>query len=226
MLPNFFVIYKPKDTLSGDIYWFAEKDGKQIIAAIDCTGHGVPGALMSMTVHGILQQIVFEKNITQPNLILNELHDGIRYTLKQDYTKTNDGLDISLISYDQISKKLAFSGAKNSLIYIQDNHLTEVRGDRVSVGGIEEGKERNFTLHSLTLEKDTHIYLSSDGYQDQFGINGKKFMKKCFKEKLLEFHNLPLEYQKNELETTLTNWMQDTEQIDDILVIGLLIHVN
>lgn len=225
MLPNFFILYKPKDVLSGDIYWFAEKNGKQIIAAIDCTGHGVPGALMSMTVHGILQQIVFEKNITQPNLILNELHNGIRYTLKQDYTKTNDGLDISLISYDINDKNLEFAGAKNSLIYIQDEKLTEIRGDRVSVGGVEEGKERDYKLHTLTLKKDTHIYLSSDGYQDQFGVNGKKFMKKCFKEKLLEFHNFPLEDQKNKLETTLFDWMQDTEQIDDILVIGLLIHV-
>ncbi len=224
LFPDFFVLYKPKDVLSGDIYWIAEYKNKKIAAAIDCTGHGVPGALMSMTAHGILQQIVFEKKITQPNIILNELHNGIRYALKQDYTDTDDGLDIALISYDQNTKELQFSGAKNPLIYIQNNEIVEVKGDRVSVGGIKEGKERNFQLHSIELKKDTHIYLSSDGYQDQFGgKEGKKFMKKSFKEKLFTIHQLPLKQQAQNLEITLNNWKGDIEQVDDILVMGLFI---
>ncbi|MCP4522325.1 MAG: SpoIIE family protein phosphatase [Cytophagales bacterium] len=223
LFSEFSILYRPKDILSGDIYFVAEKNGWHIAAAIDCTGHGVPGALMSMTVHGILQQIIFEKGITSPERILNYLHTGIRYSLKQDYNNSNDGLDIALISFNPTENKLLYSGAKNPLIYIQNEELHEVKGDRVSVGGVNEGKERNYTLHTLDITEPTQLFLFSDGYQDQFGKNEKKFMKKNFKKELLKVSPLSSAQQAEDLLKTLEEWSEGVEQIDDILVFGIKI---
>ncbi|MCX6296779.1 MAG: SpoIIE family protein phosphatase [Bacteroidetes bacterium] len=180
-----FVLFKPKDIVSGDFYWFAEHKGVKIIAVADCTGHGVPGALMSMIGSNILNKLVLENGLTQPDLILNELHEEVRTALKQkeNASETNDGMDIAIISITK--DQLHYSGAHRPLYYITNNILQEIKADKFPIGGIQQEEKRIFTNHVLTLQQNDKIYLSSDGFADQFGgESGKKLMTKKFKELL------------------------------------------
>jgi serine phosphatase RsbU (regulator of sigma subunit)/Tfp pilus assembly protein PilF len=223
-LPEFFILYQPRDIVSGDFYWFEQKDGKSILAAVDCTGHGVPGALMSMMGNEILNEIVNHSNIVEADQILNELHKGIRYALKQDTSKNSDGMDIALVVIDHQNKKMEYAGAKNPLYFIQNGELSKIKADISSIGGHPLASNRGFTKHIIDISIPTTFYIFSDGYQDQFGgENYRKFMVKSFRDLLFEIHKEKVTVQKEILENTLNAWMSqcNAKQTDDILVIGV-----
>ncbi|EAY30244.1 7TM diverse intracellular signaling domain-containing protein [Microscilla marina] len=232
-IPELFIFFKPLDIVSGDFYWFGTYEDnlqggnvqspskKIVLAAVDCTGHGIPGAFMSILGDVYLNHLVNIEKITAPDIILNRLHKGIRHTLKQDITLNRNGMDVSLVVIDPERKTLDFAGAKNSLLYVQNGILTEVKGDKQSVGGEQREKNRIFSSHTIDIQSSTMIYLYSDGYQDQFGgANDKKFMKKHFRKLLFSIHQKTAAEQHDHLETTLNNWMGKGGQIDDILVLG------
>ena len=226
-LKKAFILYKPKDIVSGDFYWFGEKANYKIIAAVDCTGHGVPGAFMSMIGHNLLNQIVSEKDIYDPGLILQELHIGIQAALKQgqNQVNTNDGMDVSMIAINTETNHCLWAGAFRNLIIInQDHQMEKIAGNRYPVGGAQLDSKRVFTTHSKTLNKNDTIYMFTDGYADQFGgENSKKFMVKQFLDLLLGINKLDIFSQKNELEKQFNNWKGKLEQVDDVLVIGIRI---
>lgn len=234
-LPEAMIFFKPRDIVSGDFYWFAEipskPDAEQdtvsstskkfVLAAVDCTGHGVPGAFMSMVGNAYLNQIVRLQGLTSPEKILDALHLNIRKDLKQKETNNRDGMDLALIVFDSEAKTLEFAGAKNPLLYVQDGELHEVKGDKFPVGGYAHEQEQSFKKHVIDVSKPTTFYIYSDGFQDQFGGHkGRKFMSRRFKKMLLEMHALPMEEQKQQLEQQLQEWMQGHKQVDDVLVIG------
>jgi serine phosphatase RsbU (regulator of sigma subunit) len=227
---NSFILFKPRDVVSGDFYWFApirngHTNGAYDIAfaAVDCTGHGVPGALMSMIGMNALNSIV-SRGISNSHHILENLHHEIRTALKQENTGNNDGMDLSLCIYRKEKGVLEFSGAKNKLIYIQDNELKHIKGDIHPIGGSKSKPVLNFNRHEITINKPTMVYLFSDGYQDQFGgSNNSKFMSKRFYELLHQIHHLPLHEQHDKLHQAFEQWKADTRQTDDVLVIGIRI---
>ena len=224
-LPDSFIFFRPLEVVSGDFYWFAElpQEGKLFLAAVDCTGHGVPGAFMSMMGDTYLNQLVKENKITDPALILEKLHYSIRRNLQQSENTNRDGMDIVLVAIDKQKKELQFAGAKNPLVYFQDEKLHEIKGHKFSIGGFQFEEKRTFETHTISIEKPTTFYLYSDGYQDQFGgREGRKFMVSQFRELLREIHPLPMSDQYKIVEEKLDKWMREgrQEQIDDILVWG------
>jgi len=227
-IPESFILFKPKDIVSGDFYWYAKVDNKLLIATIDCTGHGVPGAFMSLIGANLLNQIVLNNKIISPKQILEELHIGINESLNQAKTGNDDGMDASIIVIDEKAKTLNFAGAQNPIFIIKDNILTEIEADEISVGGSYRGKNEEFTNKEIKLTGDNYIYSFSDGYQDQFGgKRDKKFMLKRLKNTLLEIHKKNMREQKEILEQTIESWKgkTNTKQTDDILVIGIRIKV-
>lgn len=217
-----FVLFKPKDIVSGDFYWFVEKDNRVFLAVVDCTGHGVPGAFMSMIGSAILTHIVVEQNITRPDLILNEMHKKVRTSLKQAETNNNDGMDLALIVIDKTKKQLEFAGAMNPLYICKNGEIETIKGDKTAIGGSQNEEERIFSLHMFELNDDSTIYLSTDGFADQFGgEKGKKFMYKQFKELLLSINDKTMSDQNKILDKALNDWMGEHEQVDDICVVGL-----
>lgn len=224
--PESFVLYKPKDIVSGDFYWFTELEGKSIITAADCTGHGVPGAFMSMLGVNQFNSIVKQGREWKPNLILQQLHEKVVSVLNQnkDKDQVNDGMDLSLVTIDEANGKLYYSGANNPLLLLRkgSEELEVFKADKQPIGGASEGELRSFTNNELDFAKGDQIFLFSDGYPDQFGgPKGKKFMMKRFKKLLLDTHHLPKMEQKTVLESTIKSWMGAEEQVDDILVIGI-----
>jgi serine phosphatase RsbU (regulator of sigma subunit) len=227
-LPDSMVMLKPRDKVSGDFYWFAQIGGteaqKTVLAAVDCTGHGVPGAFMSMAGDAYLNQIVKQQGITQPNLVLSELHQSIRQSLKQATTGNRDGMDVALVTIDHAQKVVNFAGAKNPIVYVQNGEIHLIKGDKYSIGGEQREGKRTFTNHQISIDTDkpTSFYMFSDGFQDQFGGHkGKKFMVTQFRELLLSVHHLPMQAQKEQLEKVFADWLgTDYEQIDDVLVMG------
>ncbi|HTL80821.1 MAG TPA: triple tyrosine motif-containing protein, partial [Bacteroidia bacterium] len=224
--PESFVLYKPKDIVSGDFYWFGEKNGLSIFAVADCTGHGVPGALMSMIGHDLLNQIVLEKGTTDPGEILNSLNEGVRAALKQDQhdQDTADGMDIAVCVLDKKKHELSFGGALRPLIFIRKSLLSKIESDRFPIGGTHDTKDKKFSTHKILVEKGDALYLFSDGFADQFGgERGKKFMMKHLLEKLRQIHELPMQLQSAELEETFDTWKEGLQQVDDVLVVGVRI---
>lgn len=218
-----FILYKPKDIVSGDFYWGVEKDEKIILAAGDCTGHGVPGAFMSMLGHAFLDEIISTREPENAADILNLLRDEIINALKQKGTtgEAHDGMDISLVILDLKAGKLDYAGANNPLYLIRDGKMNQYKADRMPIG-IHVTSITPFTNQSVEIKKDDHLYLFSDGYADQFGgPNGKKYMYKPFQELLLKHHDKTMELQKEILDNTFGKWKNDREQVDDVLVIGL-----
>ncbi len=225
---DFFLLFKPRDIVSGDFYWFTQKDDIAVIAVADSTGHGVPGAFMSMLGIAFLNEIVNKDlenhvdNITADE-ILNELKDKIIKSLRQsdENSESKDGMDITVCVIDKKQNKLQFSGANNPLILVRKNKLTEHKGDRMPAG-IYFGKDKKFTNTLIDLQTGDCLYMYSDGYQDQFGGNDKrKFMKKKFKNLLLEISSKSMKDQKQLLETELIDWQGDIKQIDDIIIVGI-----
>lgn len=236
-----FVFFQPKETVSGDFYWFAEiKDDKPpslfrrksdiddkfkyVVAVIDCTGHGVPGAFMSMLGDAFLNQKVKQQKITSPDLILNGLHKFIRATLQQETSENNDGMDAAICTIDKHNKIMEFAGAKSPLIYIQRGQAEKINGDLKSIGGMQNEQERIFTKHTISIEETTRFYIYSDGFQDQFGGKaGRKFMAKPFRNMLIENSGKPFDEQRDILQEKLNEWKGDWVQMDDITVIGIKI---
>ncbi len=221
ILGEFFVFFKPRDIVSGDFYWFSQKNNRVFLAAVDCTGHGVPGAFMSLIGINILNQIVNEQDVWRPEDILSQLHVQIHEALRQEQTANRDGMDMSLICWEPTERRLHFAGAKNPLIYFQPNDLKQISGDRVSVGG--RGQDRAFTGHTIALDQHPiTFYLFSDGYQDQFGgQKGRKRMLKGLKELLENVHALPLAEQQQRIDQDFQDWCGNNNQIDDVLLLGV-----
>ncbi|MCU0447878.1 MAG: tetratricopeptide repeat protein [Microscillaceae bacterium] len=227
VFPESFVIFYPRDIVSGDFYWLYELDNQIIMVVADCTGHGVPGALMSMIGESLLDQIVHERKIYNPGIILSELHKGIRTNLRQQETRNQDGMDIVICHIDFARQQMQFAGAMNPLFYIQNQQFFEIKANKHGVGGYfyenEKPTERVFDNHIIDISQPTMIYLFSDGYQDQFGgEKGRKFMLKRFREMLIENAKLPIDQQHHIFQETLHDWRGNTyEQTDDILLIGI-----
>jgi serine phosphatase RsbU (regulator of sigma subunit)/HAMP domain-containing protein len=227
LLPQSFVFYKPKDIVSGDFYWIEQLDSKILFAAVDCTGHGVPGAFMSIVGHNLLKRTIARVERIQPSKILDELSRGVSETLHQNYTDVSakDGMDMSICALDTAKKELEFAGAFNPLYLIRDGQLQEIKGNKFPVGIFLGREGKNFTNHKIGLQKGDMLYIFSDGYADQFGgPKGKKFMQNKFRDLLLKIHEKSMEQQKTILDSTLEAWKGDEEQVDDILVMGIKIH--
>ena len=223
VLPENFILFKPRDVVSGDFYWVKQISDFIVIAAADCTGHGVPGAIMSMLGMSFLNEIVQKREITQANQVLNELRKQIKQALRQTGKKgeADDGMDITFCVLDTKTKILQYSGANNPLYLIQNGELKEIKGDRMPIGYYPNEKP-SFTNHEIQLKDGDIFYLFSDGFMDQFGgKKGFKYKASNFQNKLLEIHNKPMIIQKDILEQELKNWMKGHEQTDDILVMGV-----
>jgi len=223
MLPDAFVLYKPKDIVSGDFYWMTEKAGKLFFAVVDCTGHGVPGAFVSIIGYNGLYRSVNEFGLTKPSEILDKLNELVEETFGQNNeTQIKDGMDIALCSYNPKTRELEFAGANNPLYIISKGNFSEIKGDKQPIGAFDHRKK--FSNHCVTLKKEDAIYIFSDGYADQFGgAAKKKFKYNQFKAMLTGLNGMPMLEQRENLNTTITNWMGDIEQLDDICVIGVRI---
>ena len=222
-LPESFVLYKPKDIVSGDFYWMNREDGRVMFAAVDCTGHGVPGAFMSIVGNHQLNYSVNVDGARTAAAILDKLNEGVTKSLhqKKEGSSVKDGMDISLISYEKEKMSLDFAGAFNPLYLIRDGELQIFKGDKFPIGAFYGEKLEHFTNLQLDLKKGDSVYIFSDGYPDQFGgEKGKKFKYKQFQELLLSIQDKSMKEQKAILDKTIVDWMGKLEQVDDILVIG------
>lgn len=224
LLPNSFILYKPKDIVSGDFYWVEQWGNKVLVAAADCTGHGVPGAFMSIVGNNLLQQAVNIYGLEKPNLILNDLNKNISKILHQseETSTVKDGMDIALLAIDKQNMSLEFSAAYNPLWLIRQGEIIEVPGNKHPVGAFVGEELKQFTNHKIELIKGDAIYVFTDGYADQFGgPKGKKFKYKQLQELLLSIQHLSMEDQKQKLDKTIEHWRGNLEQIDDILIVGI-----
>ncbi len=230
LLPEYFVLFKPRDIVSGDFYWATEHEGKAILVAADCTGHGVPGAFMSMLGISFLNEIVNKIDTVESHLILNELRANVKKSLRQTgkENEAKDGMDLALCIIDYNNMQMEYSGAFNSLYLIREGELIKYDADRMPIGIYIREKD-TFTKHVVKLQKGDSFYIFSDGFVDQFGgPKGSKLMTKRFKELLLENYTKPMSEQKDILDRYLNDWQSFTNekgdtyrQIDDILVIGV-----
>ena len=221
ILSKYFILFKPRDIISGDFYWFKKIDENLIIAAADCTGHGVPGAFVSMLGISLLNEIVRKKEITKANQVLEQLRKHIKISLKQtkDEDSSKDGMDIAFCVINTQTLMLQYAGAYNPLYIVRNNELLITQATRSPIGIYI--KELSFTNNEIQLQKHDKIYIFTDGYVDQFGgENGNKFMSKKFKQLILKIANKPFNEQKQILDTTIENWKKDREQNDDMLIIG------
>jgi PAS domain S-box-containing protein len=219
-----FLLYKPKDIVSGDYYKFYEDDLFKYIAVIDCTGHGVPGAMMSMVANSMFKEVFENKKISSPAKILQALDCELEKTInKNQDEKFNDGMDVALISINKATNELMFSGAFRSILIVRESEIIELKGNRYPIG-YYSGIEKEFTNEFFQLKKDDQIYLYTDGYNDQFGgEKNKKLNKANFKELLLTINLMHMEEQEAFLEYAFNNWKQNEEQTDDILIVGIKI---
>jgi serine phosphatase RsbU (regulator of sigma subunit) len=223
--PDHFVLWRPRDIVSGDFYWMMNKQNKTVIAAADCTGHGVPGAFMSIMGISFLNQIANLPEVQTAADALNHLRHNVITSLNKEgsETDTKDGMDISLCVFDYENMIMDFSGAYNPLYMVRNGEISVVKADRMPVG-VHERMEEPFTTNKFTMMKGDVFYILSDGYIDQFGgPQGKKFMTKQFKELILEIYQKPMDEQSRLLEQTLIDWRGEIEQVDDIIIIGIRI---
>ncbi|MGQ0827022.1 MAG: PP2C family protein-serine/threonine phosphatase [Bacteroidota bacterium] len=225
ILPEHFILYQPKDIVSGDFYWISSHENKILVAAVDCTGHGVPGALLSIVGHNAINQTVNELNIIQPSKVLDTMNGIIKKVLNQDKeNEIRDGMDMALFTFDKGSYTLEYSGANNPLYIISEEKLMIVKSSRMTVGGVDDLAKDAFTNHLVQLKKGDCIYIFSDGYADQFGgENNKKFKTSRLQELLISICKNSMEEQKKTILQTLKHWQGNNEQVDDILVIGIKI---
>jgi ligand-binding sensor domain-containing protein/serine phosphatase RsbU (regulator of sigma subunit) len=223
-LPKTFVLFKPKDIVSGDFYWLSDKKDKILFAAVDCTGHGVPGAFMSIVGHNLLDKIVVEQGLTKPSEILDALNKSVSDTLRQSNTEgehVKDGMDIALCAFDRNTQTFEYAGAFNPLWLIREGQLIETKGDKFPIGNLHIGEQKKFTNHEIPLQKGDTLYIFSDGFADQFGgKDGKKLKYAVFKNMLLSIQHMSMEEQGAFLGNAIDEWRGELEQVDDILVIG------
>ncbi|MGQ9847579.1 MAG: PP2C family protein-serine/threonine phosphatase, partial [Bacteroidales bacterium] len=234
---NMFVFFKPKDIVSGDFYWFMPIEDHVLFAVVDCTGHGVPGAFMSIVGYNSLNQVIKEYNLTNPGLILDKLNILVQQALHTNEQEIKDGMDISLCSFNLKTNVLQYAGANNPLYVIRSkeklaisdsdkalegaNHiLYEIKADSQPIGAYIE--HQRFKCHEINLEEGDSIYIFSDGFADQFGgTNGKKLKYKPFKELLLNIQAYKIENQRKHLQLFFEEWKGNYEQIDDVCVMGI-----
>ncbi len=225
ILPDSFVLFKPKDIVSGDFYWINQHGNKIYVAAVDCTGHGVPGAFVSIIGFELFRKITASKQGSNPAMILDTLNENFSEIFSDgEQVYLNDGMDLSLCIFDMKEKSLDYSGAFNPLYLVRNETIIEVKADRFSVGAdIHFSTERKlFKSHKIYLQKNDVIYIFSDGYADQFGgPDGKKFKYRRFRHLLLTIHKLPMEKQRSILDASVEEWKGGMDQVDDILVIGI-----
>lgn len=215
-----FVLYKPKDIVAGDFYWIERINDTLFIAAADSTGHGVPGAMVSVVCSNALNRSIKEFKLIDTGQILDKARELVLETFEKSSDDVKDGMDISLLSYNFKSKTLYWSGANNPLWYIQDNELKEIKGDKQPIGKTEYPKP--FTTHQIAYKENTIFYLFTDGLADQFGgPKGKKFKYRQFLEMISSHSQLTLQQQANTIEKTFNSWKGDLEQVDDVCVIGI-----
>ncbi len=215
-----FIFYLPRDVVSGDLYWLQEREGIIYLAVMDCTGHGVPGAFMSLIGHSIFNQVFFSSKTNDITQMLFALNEGIIQSLQKDTSKNTDGMDISLCAIDKENKTIEFAGAKGIGLIVSDGKPEVIRGDRFSIGD----RQQKFSRHVLSYAQYACIYLFTDGYQHQFGgQHNRKFMLKPLLEMLTQNHTLPMYRQMEQLGITLQKWMEQgkEKQLDDILIIGV-----
>lgn len=223
LFPDNFLFFQPQQTVSGDFFWVTYYQGKKIVTVSDCTGHGVPGAFMSMLGITMLNELVHSTGITEPSEILNHLKNDVIKALRQDEAEiiAGDGMDMALCVYDPATSVLQYAGAFNPLVIISGGEMQVIDADPMPVG-LGAIRERKFTQHEFKLSKGDVIYLFSDGYPDQFGgEKSKKFSRKRFLNLLQEIHKRPMKFQEQTLTKTLKDWMKDEQQIDDITVMGI-----
>ncbi len=226
LFPDSFVFFRPKDIVSGDFYWMEQWGHQTLLAAVDCTGHGVPGAFMSIVGHNILSHAVNVLGLTKPSLILNETNKQLSRKLNQHLEQATvmDGMDIALLAINYTKSTMEFAGANNPVWLIRDNEFIEIKGDKFPIGAYLGNELQKFTHHEWELQKGDYIYIFTDGYADQFGgEKGKKFKNKEFQQMLMDNHKKPLIEQRNVLEKTFDTWRGSLEQVDDVLVIGIRI---
>lgn len=226
-LPESFVFYKPKDIVSGDFYWIFDAGDRVLFSAVDCTGHGVPGALMSIIGHSMLEKVVKEYGLLKPSLILNALSKELARTLNPNQLENKhddikDGMDLAICSIFKNGDKVEFAGAYNPLYIVRNQEILEIKSDRLQIGRLNYTKGESFSNKELKLEKNDVLYIFSDGFVDQKGgPKKKKFYYQPFRELLIEIHKLPMQEQKVKLQEQILNWKGDLEQTDDICIIGV-----
>lgn len=222
-LAEYFILLKPRDIVSGDFYYCSRKEDLIIAAAGDCTGHGVPGALMSIMGASFLNEILSARGPCKPARILNLLRERVMNALHQrgEELENKDAMDMALCVFDTRSRELQYAGANNPLYHVRKKVLTEIKADKMPVG-INAIEEDSFTNHSVQLIPGDTVYIFSDGYADQFGgPQDKKYKYGPFKELLVEISDRPMEKQKKELDRVIEDWKGDLPQVDDILVFGI-----
>jgi PAS domain S-box-containing protein len=226
IFPQSFVLAKPKNIVSGDFYWIKKVGAKVFVAACDCTGHGVPGALLSIIGFKLLSKFIGEYHFTNPADVLNQLNQEFMQNTKQIIHpgyEMKDGMDIALCTIDTETRIMEYAGAYNPIYLIQNNELTQLGVDKIPINLFSSYNQQKFSNHKVQLEKDSAIYLFSDGYADQFGgPNGKKFRYKNFQDLILSIHHLPMAEQGQIFDTTIEEWkkLSNQEQTDDILIVG------
>lgn len=228
ILPDSFIYFQPLNIVSGDFYWISKHESKVVVAAVDCTGHGVPGAFMSLICNSILYETIMDKKILNPSEILSRLNKGIINLLRQDSDEnaSMDGMELSLCVIDHQKSSLEFAGAMNPGFIVRNGKVETLEADVQTIGGmnyfLDKSKEAEFTTSTVQLEKGMSLYLLSDGFTDQFGgPDNKKFNNKRFKQLLLDIQGLPMGEQKEAIHKALLDWMGTQEQIDDILIMGM-----
>ena len=221
--PNSFLIYKPKDIVAGDFYWHFKTDKNVYFAIADCTGHGVPGALVSVICHNALDTVVNRNKEIDPGSILDEVKTIITNTFSNSGKHINDGMDISLIKYDFKKQKLLWAGANNPLWQLSADNMLEVyKANKQPVGNFEKGVA--FTTHQINFKKGDSFYLFTDGFSDQFGgENDKKFKTANFKKLVIDLNNSSMAHQKTEIENTFENWKLKVDQVDDVAIFGFVL---
>jgi serine phosphatase RsbU (regulator of sigma subunit) len=226
LLPESFILHKPKDFVSGDFYWISEAEDKIFVAAIDCTGHGVPGAFMSFIGFELFRKIISLQRILEPGEVLNALNGNFEelFSLKEG-RKIMDGMDVTLCAFDRKAMVLEYAGAFNPLYIIRENKLIEIKGNRFSVAADADPSNpgrKSFTNHKIKLRRDDMIYFFTDGFVDQFGgPEGKKFKYRRFRHLLLTIHDMDPGLQKKAIEESFEDWKGRLDQTDDVLVLGL-----
>jgi serine phosphatase RsbU (regulator of sigma subunit) len=226
LFPESFIFFKPRDVVSGDFYWYSAENKKIILVVADCTGHGVPGAFMSMIGNTLLNEIVNQKKITEPAKILQLLNEGIIDALhqnKETNTKQHDGMELGICSIDFGNKELTFAGSRHNLyLFRKDNQLIEVKGDRAHIGGFKDSELKIFTPHVLPIEDGVMFYMCTDGFMDQSGgSNNKRLTSAKFKELLTRMQVYPVHLQKQFMEDEFEQWKGAQKQKDDVLVMGV-----
>jgi len=218
-----FVFFRPKDIISGDFFWLFEKENEILVAAVDCTGHGVSGALMSVVVNSILNQVTLNQWLPNPSFILNEVNHYLQRTLAtHDDSGLRDSMDIAICSINKSKADLLFAGAHNSLYIVSEGNLTEYKGDAISIGNSASVK---FSNHKVKIKKGDCLYIFTDGFADQKGgPHRKKFYYEPFRDLLLKNHTQSMVKQKIQLNIAMDEWMGENEQqIDDMLIVGIRI---